>query len=461
VTLAVRSAPERRLTRNIPSLTFTGVLVTVLALVLFLVPKTSPGLDFLGIFMVFAGASLLVPGITLAWVKGLSFLTRRRPGSTATLALSSIARSLSRTGLFIASLMVVIAVYIGVGTMTASFRTSVGTWVDGNIGGDVHLAPADRRVPGLDQGLVDEIAALPGVTGVSAYTVRRIATRTGGEVTLFAYRSDLSRRTWVWTAAGEAEAHRLLDQGWVWVSEIFAARNGIRSAGGASVTLDTGRGRQTFPVAGIFRDYVMGGGRIIVSPESMEQFWGVSLVTAMQLFLDGSGRVEEVMTRVSALGSGKGTPLLVRDGKALKRQILQVFDQTFAITAALQILTALVALAGIVNAILALLLERRHWIGILRACGAEVGQVTGLLVLESGICGWIAGTAALPLGLFLSWVLIHVVNRSAFGWTYELAMQPSILAQGVFMGVAAAVAAGFLPARRAGRFSIVRALRAE
>lgn len=460
VSLSQRSGAEVRLTRFLPHLSIAGVMIVSIALGILLLPKSNPMIDFIGIFMIFTGTSLLIPLLTTISARVLAVAWRNRPGSPVTMALNSIVRSLSRTGLLIASLMVVASVYIGVGTMTASFRQSVSAWVDGNIGGDIHIMSADRLHPEIPGQVTALIKALPGIKTVSEYSIHRVLSPEGLEVTVFSYASDVSRRDWTWTVGNDEMTRLSFDRGWIYVSELFARQNGILPGPGATVTLLTVTGPFQFHVAGIFRDYYMGGGRIIVSREAMRTHWGITATTAMQLFIDSPDHVRSTLAAIESLPQGDGT-VLVREGKTLKQKILRIFDQTFAITSALQILTAIVALTGIINTIMALLLERRHETGVLRACGAESSQVTRLLLLESGLCGLIAGVAALPFGLFLSWILVNIINKNAFGWTYALQVQPGILVLAVAMPVLAALAAGYLPAVSAGKFPIIKALRTE
>ena len=156
-----------------------------------------------------------------------------------------------------------------------------------------------------------------------------------------------------------------------------------------------------------------------------------------------------------------GSMLKIVSGHEIKQNILAVFDKTFLITSALQILTAIVALTGIINSVMALILERSRELGILRACGAAPAQVRALVLWECTASGALAGFLALPLGVFLSWVLIYVVNFRSFGWTYDMQLSFMTLAQAfVFSGLAAFIA-GIVPAVRASRLDVRSALRTE
>ena len=97
-----------------------------------------------------------------------------------------------------------------------------------------------------------------------------------------------------------------------------------------------------------------------------------------------------------------------------------VFDRTFAITGALQILATVVAFIGVLSALLSLLLEKQRELGLLRAMGLTVRELWGLVLLESGLMGAVAGVLAMPTGLALSLILIYIINRRSFGWTLQM-----------------------------------------
>jgi putative ABC transport system permease protein len=98
---------------------------------------------------------------------------------------------------------------------------------------------------------------------------------------------------------------------------------------------------------------------------------------------------------------------------------------------------------------------------VLRACGAERYQVGALLLLECGLSGLISGIMAIPLGVCLAWVLIHVVNQRSFGWSYDMVLSPGIFIQAVSLAMVAALIAGIFPGVRAARIDIGEALHME
>ena len=460
VSLMQRSAPENRLKKYLPQLTFSGSLTIGGAIIILHFFKDHPGFDYIAVFMIFFGSALLAPVIILLVVKGLLAVFENSLGTMMKMALRNIVRSLSRTSVLIASLMVVTSVYIGIDIMTGSFRFSIIDWIDGNIGGDIHVSSSDKLKRALSPELLKKINQFPEVADVSAYNIHRIFSRTAGEIHIFSYVTDFSKKRWAWTAAGEDALATLLDRGWIVVSEIFADRHHIEAKKGARVVLETQEGPVSFRIAGIFRDYFMGGGRVIVSRRVMKQFWGYDDITALQLFLKDKNDVTPVMDSIRSFYPDPASARIV-SGESIKKNILDVFENTFLITSALQVLTAIVALTGILNSVMALVLERKREMGILRACGAETRQIGRLLLSECGLSGLISGVLALPLGICLAWVLIEIVNKRSFGWTYDMVVSSSTLIQAVTLSCAAALVAGVFPAVKAAGTDIADALHME
>ena len=151
----------------------------------------------------------------------------------------------------------------------------------------------------------------------------------------------------------------------------------------------------------------------------------------------------------------------VNPSRALRQDALIVFDRTFAITAAMQLVTTLVAFIGVLSSLLALQLEKAREMGILRALGLSVAEMRRLTFWETGLLGASAGLLALPTGYVLAWFLIFVINQRSFGWTLQMQADPAPFAQAFLLAVGAALLAALYPAWRLSRMQAAEALRSE
>ena len=129
-------------------------------------------------------------------------------------------------------------------------------------------------------------------------------------------------------------------------------------------------------------------------------------------------------------------PLDMASGVELRGEILDIFDQTFAVTTVLLLIALLVAGLGITTTLTVLVLERNRQLNTLSAIGASDGQIRSMIFWEAVLMVLAGEATGLICGFFMSYFLIYVINLESFGWTFlyrvnwsDLAIaMPSILA---------------------------------
>ena len=153
--------------------------------------------------------------------------------------------------------------------------------------------------------------------------------------------------------------------------------------------------------------------------------------------------------------------MLIFTNRNLRAEAIRIFDRTFAITYALELVAVVVAIVGIAGALLTVVIDRRRELGLLRFLGASVGQVRKLIFLEAGLIGLLANLAGLLLGIVLSWLLIFVINKQSFGWTIQLHWPAAVLFSALMLVFVATVLSGFYPARIATRMNPIEVVHEE
>lgn len=119
-------------------------------------------------------------------------------------------------------------------------------------------------------------------------------------------------------------------------------------------------------------------------------------------------------------------------------------------TRALTLLALLVAGVGIYNALTALRLNQAPTRRLLEAQGVLPRELALVTLTRAGSVGAVAVIVALPLGLAMAWVLCHVINPRAFGWTIGLQLDAGGWLPPLILGLVATLVAGLLPAPREG-----------
>ncbi len=151
----------------------------------------------------------------------------------------------------------------------------------------------------------------------------------------------------------------------------------------------------------------------------------------------------------------------MRSNQELKTEVMRIFDHSFAITYSLEIIGVGVALLGLFNTLIALIIERRREIGILRFIGAFQEQVKKMILIEAGLLGLLGSFLGLAAGIAISYLLIFVINKQSFGWTIQVFFPYGLIVLSVILFWAVAFAAGVYPARLATRLNPREAVRAE
>ncbi|HEX8552392.1 MAG TPA: FtsX-like permease family protein [Abditibacteriaceae bacterium] len=421
---------------------------------------------FASTFFTLGGWALMTPLLTL-WGGKLAQRLTRRGGVESGLASSYLQRALARSSLVVAALMVSLAMTIGMAAMVGSFRGSVVQWVNSTISADLYIAPATGFAGDLGPGLPPEVVqfarAVPRLGALDS--IRSTRAQIGNQPVqiaaneLPALLTGDRKLAFKSTVLGARNAVEQFAQGKaILVSERFESLVGIGS--GKSVELPTPSGARRFFITGVFYDYTPNECLIYVPQKVYQRLWRDSAIDGVALYFQNPAEMEGVITQLQRQFGPRFQLTLLRNSD-LRNSVFDTFDQTFAVTYALQLVAILVAAIGIFDTLVALLLERSRELATLRAVGASGGQIVKTTLLEFALVGffaWLIGAAA---GLCLAWQLIFVINKQFFGWTILWDVPLVLLLQSLGLSLVASVGAGLLPALSAARRPIAPNLQTE
>ena len=458
-----RSVLEGKARRVVTRVAVGSLVLVALGLGLLATPSRSLTVSFLGTLTIVVAFAALTPLATTLLMRVATRPMGRIWGALGRMAPRNVVNSISRTAVAVAALMVAVSVTIGVSLMIGSFRSTVVTWLDQVLQGDVYVSAPSRTstqaTTPLDEAVLPVVEAWPGVERVDLLRTATVESPAGPISVFGVHNPDFGDRPFLSADLSSEEIWAAMLDGAVVVSEPYANLVGLSRRGG-TVTLYTAEGPREFPVAGIYYDYVTSGGTISMSLDTYRRLWNDKALTALAVRL-APGVDADAVARELGDALAPVQRLFVRPNQALRDEALVIFDRTFAITGALQLLATVVAFIGVLSALLSLLLDKQREVGILRAIGLTARQLWGLVMLETGLMGAVAGLLAMPTGFALSLILIYIINRRSFGWTLQMqvSLEPFLMALAV--AVVAAMLAGIYPARKMGKMLAAEALRYE
>ena len=455
------------------------VLAAVLGLAAFVLsrlpePAAAPVFGYGSALSALFACALAVPPLLSTLLPRLRGLLLRRGWVSSGLAAASLAGSLRRTSVLLIALSTAVGMMVSVAVMVGSFRDTVQVWVENRLQADVFVRALDwtRNSPsGLDSSLVRLVESTPGVRSVIEYHSQPLQYR--GERTFLTvhWQRDLSTGqpepvqdaavTNFHFLSGRAPRQMLqrLERGDALVSEPFARR--FRLAVGDRIQLPTPAGVQSLRLAGIYSDYSSSEGEIEISLRQYRQWFGEPPATSVALYarpgLSSTELRQRVQRRVATLAGGR-VQLAINDTASLRGEVLKIFDQTFRITWGLELIALVVAILGVANTLLAVALERRRELAILRFLGSTSAQTRRMLLAESGLIGLLSVLVGSGMGAILAIILIDVINVQSFGWTIQIHIPWLFLLPACLLVFLATLAAGWGPARVARKLNPLRAV---
>jgi putative ABC transport system permease protein len=461
-----RSALERRLQMNLGRISLVGAVVLAVGYLFSQMQPVNglPLFGFVAAFLILAGFSFLTPASVLlvnrALAPGLAGIFKIE----GKMASRYLGRSLNRSAVAIASLMTALAMLISISIMILSFRETVKVWTEQIISADLFVSPAGRLTGqrgSLPPELVESLPKLPGLIAMERLT--EIPMRIDN-LPILLFVTDLEvkeklSRIMLRRGSSEEILRRCREQDQITISEVLSNR--LHLAEGDYLQLPTPKGLQKLVIAGVFYDYRTEGGMVIMDRSTYVKYWPEEgRYSSVGIYLEPGSSLDETRSLIRG-GLKRSEEVFITSNKELRREILRIFDQTFSITYALQIIAIVVAIFGIVNTLILLVMERERDIGVLKAVGATSRQVQRMTLLEAGLMGLISFVLGAVNGILLSLLLIFVINKQSFGWTIQFSVPGAMFGKTLILVLACALIAGIFPARAAVSKRVSEVMRLE
>jgi putative ABC transport system permease protein len=226
---------------------------------------------------------------------------------------------------------------------------------------------------------------------------------------------------------------------------------------GDRLNLETPSGLVTFRIVGVMRDFASDVGVFYLNRDTYKRLWNDPLVNGFGLQLKAGADPEKVRQEINRkLGQSKS--LMVTSNSELREQMVQIIDQTFATTHAVEVAALLVGLLGLLNTLFISVMERMKEIGMLRAVGMSRSQVSQMILQEALFQGGLGALAAVALGGWLAFLWITYSLSHVLGWIVQFHFPWVSVFTTVLIGLVVALLAGFFPARKAADLEITEAL---
>lgn len=376
------------------------------------------------------GAALALPTI-LAVLLALCGRVARRP--LAQWFWADSRQQLPGLSLALMALLLALAANIGVSTMVGSFRATFTGWLDQRLVAELYV---DTGSPEAARVLAPVLAARATAVLPRVFAEARLNGRKGevqaltDDPTFRDHWPLLTPRAGVWEALAAGQG--------VLINEQLSYR--AKLGPGDTLMLNG----TPLPVLAIYSDFGNARSQAILGtdafaarfPDEHPQRFALRVPPADVLALR-----QDLIT----LYHLRPDQISLQDD--VKAASLAIFEQTFAVTAALNVLTLSVAGLAILTSLLTLASLRLPQVAPVWALGVTRVRLGQLELLRAGLLALLTALIAIPVGLALAWVLLAVVNVAAFGWRLPMQVFPLDWLRLTLLALLAALLAAAWPAR--------------
>lgn len=419
---------------------------------------------FAALSLILGGAALTPAAIWIVCRASDALAALRAFQAERKMASANLRGSISRISISVAALAVSLAMMTAISIMIASFRDTVSYWIDQTLTADIYAKPATRTTSTADGTINEEaisvIKSNPQVAAIDTFTSLQVTcgdnliTLAAGDFSVLLERGRLLFKS---PTDAREEIRKSINADSVLVSESLALRFNKRP--GDEIELPTPQGQHGFRVAAVYYNYSDTRGVAIMDRMTFERYFTRLEPSGVSIYLKEGADAETVSDELVRAESRQ--QLLFTTNASVRREVLRIFDNSFSITRALELIAITVAALGVISTLIALILERRAEIAVLRFLGATIAQIRRMVVIESVLIGTVSQLIGVVTGLFTSLVLIYVINVQSFGWTIQFHFPARFLIESTALMIVVTAVAALYPASQAVKVEAVRFAREE
>lgn len=307
------------------------------------------------------------------------------------------------------ALLLAVSANIGVSTMVSSFRQTFIAFLDQRLAPELFVeVDTAEQSAALEMFLMNrQIEVLPLLSTqvvIADLPVDLYGIRVGQT-----YRNNwnfLDNTLNAWDVIERGKA--------VVVNEQFARRADLWVGSLVQVSRDL-----ILPIAGVVGDYGNPKGQIIITERIFKDLYPNLYASNFGVRTKDAAQLRSQI--VNTLGI-KNNAIINQVG--IKALSLEVFERTFVVTSALNVLTLGVAGFAILMSLLTLADLRVPQLAPVWALGLTRRRLAWLELLRAVLLAGIVFVCAIPMGLALAWILLTIINVEAFGWQLPMYLFP-------------------------------------
>ncbi len=412
-------------------------------------PFSFPILAYAGIVMLITGFTLSSTFYLFTVLKLLGFFIKKILGVIGKISYSDIQGNLHRFSVALVSVAISSALIIAFLTIIFSFRTSLDKWINKNITADVYIKPASCKANycfyPVSEDVIKTIESFPEVSGIDKF--RGMQVDVYGKKVIAGFADIKVKREHIYKKYKDESYEKILsemeaDEPIAGISDFLGIKYGLKK--GDMLPVNTPEGIINFKINDVFASYSTTSGFVYIDRKWLEKYWKLDDTTQFSIYLKEGVDANAFIRKVRHV-LGADYSLEIMNNQELKNKIIEIFNRTFSITYAIEIISIIISLIGVVNTLLALVFEKKRELSIIRYLGGTWQQITKTFILSAGIIAAAGIFYSIFLGPLMSLILIEVVNKISFGWKIYFSIPYHYIALVLMLLFSTTLLSGLIP----------------
>jgi putative ABC transport system permease protein len=415
-----------------------------------------------GVVVSLAAVIMLGPVIARGVVPVLGAPLQGMFGTVGKLSRQNALRNPRRTSATAAALMIGLALVSGVAVVASSMESSVNAEIDKQVGADYNIISGTQGpATPFPKEVVEKVR---GVVGVGTVTRERVipgqvsspGNATSWKTTVLAV--DPSIEDAIHVEFSKGSGRQALEAGQLVITDSKAAD--LKVSVGDKVTVQFGPNLRTELTVGALQkgeSQSIGGDTAIISIPTLERT--VPDTADIAMFVNAKPGADKAKVKENLAKALEVYPqLTLMDQADIKTSFAGTVNQLLSTVYGLLALAIVIAVLGVVNTLALSVIERTREIGLMRAIGANRGQLRRMIYLESLMIAILGAVLGLLVGL--GWGIVGQRLLAEQGLRVLTIPWSTIVTVVIGAAVVGLLAAVF-PAARASKMNVLRAIATE
>ena len=447
---------EGRYRRYQKSVSVAGILCILSGLIISYLdyrntPFAFPLLAYIGILFIIGGFTLMSPFYLSLMLRFFERPAKYLFRSMGNITLGDMKGSTYRFSVALMSVAISSALIIALLILIFSLRGSLQAWINKNITADIYIKPASCRANycfnPMSEEVVRIVESFSEVEGVDRF--RGLHLDLHGKKVIAGFADIQVKRKYLSRMYADSEYEEILkemegDEQVAGISEYLSIQYGLKK--NDTIELKSPAGNVAFRINDVSSSYSTTSGFVYIDRKWLNRYWGLDDTTQISVYVSKDTALNQFIPRLKERLL-PAYSLEIWNNRELRDKVMDIFNTSFAITYAIEFISIMVSLIGVITALLSLVIERKREISIIRYLGASWKQIQQTLMLSAGIIGITGIILGTLLGSLMSMILIRVVNKISFGWEIHFRIPLIILVTILIIVFLTTVFAGYLPSK--------------